>query len=167
MPDVPTAVSESTSPLSGIASEAKAVPHTQVHATLRRTLEHLQDVVAFLLMLVLLVFSLQTLWGLARMAFLGEARANEVLSEIISVLILMELYRLMIFYIREHRVSVALTVEVALISTLQEVMLKGPHGYEWLQIVGMALLLSVLGGLLALERWMTHWRKEMRETDAR
>jgi uncharacterized membrane protein (DUF373 family) len=167
MPDVPPAVSESTLPQVGCPLEAKTVPHTQVHATLRRTLELLQDVVAFLLMLVLLFVSVQTLWGLARMAFLGEARANEMLSEIISVLILMELYRLMIFYIREHRVSVALTVEVALISMLQEVMLKGPHGYEWLQIVGIALLLSVLGGILALERWMTHWRKEIRETDAR
>lgn len=35
----------------------------------------------------------------------GQARANEAISEIISVVILMELSRAMIFYIREHRES--------------------------------------------------------------
>src|SRR5260370_42529032 len=70
------------------------------------------------------------------------------------MLILMELCRLLIFYLREHRISVALTVEVALVSTLREVMLKGAHEFEWLRLVGLSLLLVVLGGLLVTERWM-------------
>jgi uncharacterized membrane protein (DUF373 family) len=52
----------------------------------------------------------------------------------------MEVYRLLIFYLREHRISVALTVEVALVSTLREVMLKGSHEYEWLRLVAISLL---------------------------
>jgi uncharacterized membrane protein (DUF373 family) len=143
------------------------VPHTQVHLLVRRTLENLQDVVASLLMLVLLVLSLQALWRLARMAVFEAAAPPQLLSEVVFVLILMELYRLLIFYIRELRISVALTVEVALVSTLREVMLKGALEFEWYRLVAISLLLLVLGGLLAMERWMGRCRSEMSETDAR
>jgi uncharacterized membrane protein (DUF373 family) len=74
-----------------------------------------------------------------------------LLSEVLFVLILMELYRLLILYLREHRISVALTAEVALVTTLREVMLKEAHDLEWLRLVGVSRLLVVLGGLLAME----------------
>lgn len=144
-----------------------SVPHTQIHTLARQMLEHLQDVVAFLLMMLLLGLALQTLWRLAMMGFVEAAPMNQVLSEIIFVLILMEVYRLLVFYLREHRVSVVLTVEVALISTLQELMIKGAHEMEWLRIVGMSVLLLVLGGLLAMERGMSRRRHEPSEVDAR
>ena len=101
------------------------------------------------------------------MALGGSAATPQLLSEIVFVLILMELYRLMIYYLREHRISVALTVEVALVSILREVMLKGAYEFEWLRLVGLSLLLVVLGGLLAMERWMGRWRNETSEADAR
>lgn len=142
-------------------------PHTQVHALLRRAMENAQDVVVVLLMVLLLVLSLRSLWNLGRAVFAGPAVPSEVLSEIIFILILTELYRLLIFYLREHRISVALAVEVALVSTLREVMLKGAQEFEWLRLLGLSLLLVVLGGLLALERWMGQRRNEVSETDAR
>jgi uncharacterized membrane protein (DUF373 family) len=142
------------------------VPHTQIHMLVRRTLENLQDVIASLLMLLLILLALQTLWRIGRMAVVEAAATNQLLSEIIFVLILMEVYRLLIFYLREHRVSVALTVEVALISTLQELVLKGAHESEWLRLLGLSLLLVVLGGLLAAERWIARWRKDVSEADA-
>lgn len=145
----------------------RPVPHTQIHALVRRTLENLQDVIASLLMVLLLLLALQTIWRIGRMALVEAAPTNQLLSEIIFVLILMEVYRLLIFYLREHRVSVALMVEVALISTLQDLVLKGAHEPEWLRIVGLSLLLIVLGGLLASERWMGRWRKDVSEGDAR
>jgi uncharacterized membrane protein (DUF373 family) len=72
-----------------------------------------------------------------------------------------------IFYLREHRISVALTVEVAIVSTLRELMLKGAQEVEWPVMLGLSLLLLVLGGLLAMERWMGGRRNEAVETDAR
>lgn len=143
------------------------VPYTQVHFLLRRMLENVQDVVASLLMVVLLVLSLQAIWRLARMAIFEAAATTQLLSEVVFVLILMEVYRLLIFYLREHRISVALTVEVALVSTLREVMLKGAHEFEWPRLVAISLLLLVLGGLLAMVRWMGRCRNDVSETDAR
>src|SRR5260370_4100652 len=142
-------------------------PHTQIHTLGRRTLENVQDVIVFLLMLHLLALSLQALWRLALKAFFEGATTTQLLSEIVFVLILTELFRLLIFYLREHRISVALAVEVAIVSTLRELMLKGAHEVEWPVILGLSLLLLVLGGLLAMERWMGGRRNEVVETDAR
>jgi uncharacterized membrane protein (DUF373 family) len=145
----------------------RVIPHTHVHALLRRTLENLLDVVAALLMAILLLLSLQSLWRLARWTIVDGAVTTQVLSEIIYVLMLMEVYRLMIFYLREHRISVALTIEVALVSTLREVMLKGPQEFESPRLLALSVLLVVLGALLAAERWMGERRKDACETDAR
>jgi uncharacterized membrane protein (DUF373 family) len=71
----------------------------------------------------------------------------------VFVLILAELDRTLIVYLREHRVSVALIVEVAIVSTVQDLMLKSAHEYDPQRVFGGALLLLVLGGLLALERY--------------
>ena len=134
---------------------------------MRRTLEVFQDVVATLLLLLLLVLSLQALWRLAQMAIAGLAATTELLSDIIFVLILIELYRLMIYYLREHRISVALMVEVALVSILREVMLKGAYGFRMASARGAQ---SVAGrprrapGHGALDG---AWRNETSEVDAR
>jgi uncharacterized membrane protein (DUF373 family) len=147
---------------------SKPIPHTQVHFRLRQVLENLQDVIVSLLVVLLFILSLQSLWKLALTAVFFEAAATkQALSEIIFVLILAELYRLLIFYLREHRISVALAVEIAIVSTLREIILKGAHELEWPRLLSLSLLLIVLGGLLALERWLGFWRKEASESDAR
>jgi uncharacterized membrane protein (DUF373 family) len=167
MKDILSPVGETGRDQGDRRDEPRAIPHTQVHSLVRRTLETLQDVLATLLMALLLVLSLQALWWLARLAVVGLVATTELLSEIVYVLILMELYRLMIYYLREHRISVALMVEVALVSILREVMLKGAYEFEWPRLLGLSLLLGVLGGLLALERGMGRWRNETSEADAR
>jgi uncharacterized membrane protein (DUF373 family) len=128
------------------------IPHTQIHRFLRRTLEMAQDAVVVVLMVMLLAITVQALWQLGRMIFYESTPYPTLLSHIVFVLILAELYRTLIFYLREHRVSVALIVEVAIVSTVQDVMLKSAHEFDLQRILGVALLLLVLGGLLALER---------------
>lgn len=149
------------------AAPCRPVPHTQVHTLLRRALENVQDVVVILVMVALLALSLQAMWRLGRTAVVEVAPVSHVLSDVIFLLILTELYRLLIYYLREHRISVALAVEVTLVSVLREVMLNGAHEFEWHRLAALSLLLSVLGGLLALERWSSGRRQEVPETDAR
>jgi uncharacterized membrane protein (DUF373 family) len=60
-----------------------------------------------------------------------------------------------------------LTIEVALVSTLREVMLKGAHEYEGIRLLALSLLLAVLGGLLATERWMGRRWNGASESDVR
>lgn len=167
MKEPPPAADAPDSESDGLPGSRERAPHTQIHTLLRRSLENLQDVVVVLLLLLLAMLSLQALWRLGRMALVENAGPTLLLSEVIFLLILTELYRLLIFYLREHRISVALAVEVALVSTLREVMLKGAHEFDWTRLLALSLLLIVLGGLLALERWSGGKRNEVCETDAR
>ena len=143
------------------------IPHTQVHTVVRRILENLQDIVIAILMILLLILSLQSLWRLGKMAVVDSASTVDLLSEIVFILILTEVYRLLIFYLREHRISVVLMIEVALVSTLREIMLRGAHEFEWPRLFGLSILLAVLGALLAVERWTRLRRCDPSETDAR
>ena len=70
MKDILSAVSETGPNQDGRRNALGSIPHTQVHSIVRRTLENLQDGIAFLLMVVLLILSAQALWRLARMALI-------------------------------------------------------------------------------------------------
>ena len=167
MTDVTSAADELDCVPARRLADPKCAPHTQVHSALRRILENVQDVVVTLLIIMLLVLSLQALWRLALKAFVErEAPVTELLSEIMFVLILTEVYRLLIFYLREHRISVALSVEVALVSTLREIILKGAHEFEWPNLLALSVLIIVLGGILAAERGMGKWRDDVSEVTA-
>ena len=59
----------------------------------------------------------------------------------------------MIFYLRNHRVSVPLMLEVAIVSELREILLYPPTSLGT-QVYGNAVLLAVLGTLLLTFRYI-------------
>ena len=64
----------------------------------------------------------------------------------------------LVFYLREHRVSVVLIVEVAIVSRVQDLILKSAHEeFEVQRIFGSTILLFVLGTLLASVRYFGRW----------
>jgi uncharacterized membrane protein (DUF373 family) len=48
-----------------------------------------------------------------------------IASEIIFILVLIEVYRLLIIYLKEHRIAIDIMVEVGIVSTLREIILVG------------------------------------------
>jgi|SRR5579872_448167 len=129
------------------------VQHTDVHYLLRRYFELAQDAIVASLCVVLLFVMVSSLWTLARMAFVEAREPSFVLSQIVLLLILVELFRTLIFYLREHRVSVSLMLEVAIVSELREILLNQPTSLGT-QAFGTALLLTVLGALLLVDRYI-------------
>ena len=79
------------------------IPHTQVHYLLRRTLETAQDAIVVVLLIMLLAVMGQTLWNLGLMIVQPGTTYPTLVSQIVFVLILAELYRTLVFYLREHR----------------------------------------------------------------
>lgn len=128
-------------------SDPDHVIHTDLHRVLRRVFELAQDAIIAALCVILLVVMIYSLWTLGEIAFVQLRTPSEILSQIVLLLILVELYRTLIFYLHQHRISVALMVEVALISELREILLYPPTGIGT-QVYGNALLLAVLGALL-------------------
>jgi uncharacterized membrane protein (DUF373 family) len=62
--------------------------------------------------------------------------------------VLIELYRLLVIYLEEHRMSVATMVEVGIVSTLREVILKGALQVEWRQMLVLCGFILTLGLVL-------------------
>lgn len=117
------------------------------HRTLRRYLELVQDVIVLGLCAALFAAMLIKLYHLGLSLSTGTDFSG-VIANILFILVLMELFRLLIIYLQEHRVSVATMVEVGIVSTLREVILRGALEVGWRQLLVICALILTLGVLL-------------------
>jgi uncharacterized membrane protein (DUF373 family) len=77
-----------------------------------------------------------------------------VTADILFILILVELFRLLIIYLQEQRVSIGVAVEVAIVSVLREVIVKGVLEIPWTQTLSAYAFLLVMGILLVVRVWI-------------
>jgi uncharacterized membrane protein (DUF373 family) len=118
--------------------------HGRVWLRLLDWLEQAQDVVLFGLALglfVLMSWQLVAMWRHLR----EGVDVRGVLTDILYVLILVELFRVAMHYLRERHVAVGTMVEIAMINVLREIMLRGPLEAPWPQLLAATALLAVLG----------------------
>jgi uncharacterized membrane protein (DUF373 family) len=73
---------------------------------------------------------------------------SAVIADILFILVLIELFRLLIIYLEEHRISVATMVEVGIVATLREVILTGAMQIEWRQMLVLSAFLLTLAVVL-------------------
>ena len=117
------------------------------HRTLRRYLELVQDIIVLGLCAGLFAAMLIKLFHLGQALWTGTD-FSLVIADILFVLVLIELFRLLIIYLEEHRVSVATMVEVGIVSTLREVILHGTLQVGWRQLLVVCAFILTLGALL-------------------
>ena len=89
-----------------------------------RNLEIFQDIIVISLCVGLLCVMLIRL-GDMFLSFLHPLDLWLVTSDILFILILVELFRLLVDYIHEHSISVGAAVEITIVSALREVILRG------------------------------------------
>lgn len=77
-----------------------------------------------------------------------------VTADILFLLILVELFRLLIIYLQEQRVSIGVAVEVSIVSILREVIVRGVLEAPSSQIFSACAFLLVLGVLLVVRVWL-------------
>jgi uncharacterized membrane protein (DUF373 family) len=77
-----------------------------------------------------------------------------VTADILFLLILVELFRLLIIYLQEQRVSIGVAVEVAIVSVLREVIVRGVLEVHWSQILSACAFLMVMAVLLVVRVWL-------------
>lgn len=77
-----------------------------------------------------------------------------VTSDILFLLILVELFRLLIIYLQEQRVSIGVAVEVSIVSVLREVIVRGVLEAHWSQILSACAFLIVMALLLVVRFWL-------------
>jgi uncharacterized membrane protein (DUF373 family) len=129
------------------ASELR-VPHTDVHRLFRRFLEPAQDLLVLGLGLALFGLMARTLAGLIRGLVAPTIEFRAVIAEVLFMLVMVELVRLLLIYLQEHRVAVDFMVELGIVATLREIVLRGVVELRWEQIAALSVFLLALGVLL-------------------
>ena len=92
----------------------------------RKYLELVQDIIVLGLCAGLFIAMLFKLFHLGK-SLLSGTDFSLVIADILFILVLIEVFRLLIIYLEEHRISVATMVEVGIVATLREVILTGAH----------------------------------------
>jgi uncharacterized membrane protein (DUF373 family) len=120
-----------------------------------RALELVQDLIVVSLCIGLfgvMVLQLKDMF----ISLLNPAKFNfhAITADILFVLILVELFRLLIIYLQEHRVSIGVAVEVSIVSVLREVIVRGVLETPWVQILATGGFLLVLAVLLLVRVWI-------------
>ncbi len=77
-------------------------------------------------------------------------------------MILVELFRLLIDYLQQQRISVIAAVEITIVSALREVILRGVLEIPRDQIIAISVFLVVLGVILIAMPWMSHLFENMK-----
>ncbi len=98
--------------------------YRKVHDVFRKTLETIQDLIIIALSVIVFYVSIKVLLGII-FEISHAFEFKRVVSEILYIMILVETYRMLIVYLKEHRVAVSFMAEIALVAVLREVILTG------------------------------------------
>ncbi|MGB3403727.1 MAG: phosphate-starvation-inducible PsiE family protein [Microcoleaceae cyanobacterium] len=118
-----------------------------------RLLETVQDFIIICLCIGLFSFMILQLREMV-LSLLPPLEFQPVTSDILFLLILVELFRLLIIYLQERRVSIGVAVEVSIVSVLREVIVRGVLETPWVQVLMACAFLLVLGALLVIRVWI-------------
>jgi uncharacterized membrane protein (DUF373 family) len=118
-----------------------------------RVLESVQDFIVISLCMSLFALMLVQLYETV-LSLLPPLDFPSVTSDILFLLILVELFRLLIIYLQEHRVSIGVAVEVSIVSVLREMIVRGVLETPWPQVLATCAFLLSLGALLISRVWL-------------
>jgi uncharacterized membrane protein (DUF373 family) len=118
-----------------------------------RVLETVQDLIVVSLCIGLFSFMTIQLRDMF-LSLLPPLDFQLVTADILFLLILVELFRLLIIYLQEQRVSIGVAVEVSIVSILREVIVHGVLETPWTQALVACAFLLVLGVLLIIRVWL-------------
>lgn len=139
-------------------SERPLMPAVPWHQVFRKplivqSLEAVQDLIAVSLCVGLFcVMALQLKAIFA--SLLSRPEFHKITADILFILILVELFRLLIIYLQEQRVSIGVSVEIAIVSVLREVIVNGVLETAWQQMLAVCLFLATAALLLVVRVWL-------------
>jgi len=118
-----------------------------------RALEAVQDLIIISLCIGLFSFMVIQLREMF-LSLLPPLDFPAVTADILFLLVLVELFRLLIIYLQEQRISIGVAVEVAIVSILREVIVRGVLEAPSSQILSACAFLMVLSLLLVVRVWL-------------
>lgn len=130
--------------LKGQAKNSLERIHLSIQNRVILGLELIQDLIVILLCLALFGVMFLKLKELC-LSLISPVNFQAVTPDILFILILVEIFRLLIIYLQEKEISVGVAVEIAIVSVLREVILRGVMEIPTTQIWAICGILLVLG----------------------
>jgi uncharacterized membrane protein (DUF373 family) len=118
-----------------------------------QALELIQDLIIISLCLGLFGFMVLQI-RLMFLSLLPPLQFHVVTADILSLLIWVELFRLLIIYLKEQRISIGVAVEVAIVSVLREIIVRGILETQWTQVLATCSFLIALSILMIVRVWL-------------
>lgn len=118
-----------------------------------QSLELVQDLIVISLCLGLFCFMVLQIHSTV-LSLLPPVQFHAVTADILSLLIWVELFRLLIIYLKEQRISIGVAVEVAIVSVLREIIVRGILETQWTQVLATCAFLLVLAVLMVIRVWL-------------
>lgn len=127
-------------------------PHN-VHRTLGNTLEFFEDLIILALTGVIFYISILAIYDIITLVLYKEAKPLDVIPKFLYLFILIELFRLLIFYLKERELDTSLIVKTTFIAILREVIIKAPH-FKFQDYIGASILILVIGTLYYVPKYI-------------
>jgi len=124
-----------------------------IHAKLGDLLETLEEIIVFILTILLLILSLRAIYDIAVELFATDISFIALIPKFIYVFILIELFKLMIIYLLNRSLDTSLIINTTLIAILRETIIKAPH-LTLHDYIGLSLLLIVLGSMYYVPKYV-------------
>ena len=115
--------------------------------TMFRNLDAFQDFLV-LLLAVVLVIEMVLLLGHLFVSLRVNPDFKVITSDSLFLLILVELFRLLAVYLKNHRIYVGVAVEVTVVSVLREIIVEGIIHITWELVLAICAFLLAMGALL-------------------
>lgn len=106
-------------------------------------LQNLQNVIVAIICLMLFVIMLSQIYWTSLEVFKVK-NFRDIAANLIYIFVLIELFRLMIYYLEEQRIRLGTIIEVAIVSILREIIMEGIIVLTWDRILAVCALLLTL-----------------------
>jgi len=94
---------------------------------------------------------------------LGRKNFRDIAGHLIYIFVLVELFRLLIYYLEEQRILLSTIVEVTIVSMLREVILEGILTISWERVLSLCALLLTLGAIMFVHHAMVKDRPKLEQ----
>ncbi|MFW6127397.1 MAG: phosphate-starvation-inducible PsiE family protein [Thermodesulfobacteriota bacterium] len=125
-------------------------------------LQNLQNLIVVVVCLLMFWIMLVEIYQTS-LVTLRAKNFQAIAGHLIYIFVLVELFRLMIYYLEEQRILLGSIVEVTIVSVLREVILEGALNISWEQIMGLCGLILTLTLTLALNHYKEKGRAKLQQ----
>lgn len=115
-----------------------------------RHLDNVQDALVVILCIALLIVMVLLLLNLF-LTLQVQPDFKQITSDMLFLLILVELFRLLMVYLDGHHISVRVAIEVTMVSVLREVIVEGIIHLTWIQTLSICAFILAASALLYID----------------